>query len=230
MPKKSKHFNIGDNVFTRNFRVLLYEEDENTKEILDKLKNYDNYEYILHNKDVYTDEFTDKDGNIHAQGELVKPHYHIVIAQKNGKFTHTLANELGIDVNKVLPCNKLKDDLIYLVHGYDNDYSTSKYEYDINELKGTLTDKIKKWLSLKDLTTDDKALNIVSIIEDYKGFIRYSDIIKLICSNNLYSDFIRGFQLFKIIIEEHNAQVYKKYGCSMDVIDELREKGIILDE
>lgn len=81
----------------RTFACELYPEDAEHLKILEYIKKYYEYAYILHNKDVWEEDRVDDDGiTIHKVGDLKKPHYHVVLSFKNPRSLDKLKNELGL--------------------------------------------------------------------------------------------------------------------------------------
>lgn len=84
-------------------------------------KNY-RFKAILHDKDV--------DEN----GELKKPHLHVVLKTDSTLTNKNVADALGIDYNYIQCIVSLKGALDYLTHKYTKD----KYQYSEEELLGDL--------------------------------------------------------------------------------------------
>ena len=111
---------------SRNFNLVLYDEDESHKNALDYIEKNCDYAMILHDMD--TNEI----------GEIKKAHYHVVLRFPNAKWSTSLANDLGIGENYIEECRSLKRSLLYLIHYYDED----KYQYDIDDVKGSLKNRL----------------------------------------------------------------------------------------
>lgn len=81
----------------RTFACELYPEDTEHLKILEYIKKYYEYAYILHDKDVWDEDKVDDDGvTIHKVGDLKKPHYHVILSFKNPRSIDKLKNELGL--------------------------------------------------------------------------------------------------------------------------------------
>lgn len=116
---------------SRCFNLVLYPENWQHFDTHDFiLQDYDSA-CILHDKDV------DEEGNIK------KPHWHIVIRCKNAVWNTALAKELGIEDNYIQKCRSLKSSLKYLIH-YDN---PDKYQYSIHSVEGSLRKKFGTYYS-----------------------------------------------------------------------------------
>ena len=120
-----------EKIRSRCYHLILYEEDITHKNAMDYIqKNFD-YCYILH----------DKDFDI-ASGELLKAHYHYIVYFDNPVFKTSLAKQLQIKSNYIIE-ESLKKGLLYLIH-YNN---KEKYQYSIDEVFGTLKDKLYTYLN-----------------------------------------------------------------------------------
>lgn len=94
------------------------------------------YVYILHDKDVYTEE--DEQNGYGKAGELKKPHYHIFMKFKSKRNFDEIANWFNISTNFI---NKIKArtfdaGCLYAVHAnapqkyqYDIDLATANFDY-----------------------------------------------------------------------------------------------------
>lgn len=169
----------------RNIGIILYPEDNTHLLALDYIRhNYENYIYILHNRDLGED------------NNLIKEHYHVILHFPNARTTSTLSKQLGIGENLFYEIKSLNGQLRYLIH-YDDD---DKTRYETDEVKGTLymLGKFKK--SFRD--SQDEASDVSLIYE----FILDSDIrdlqslLEFVLDNNLYSSFRRNYSMFKDLI------------------------------
>lgn len=82
----------------RTFCCELYPEDPEHLEVLEYIKKYFEYAYILHDKDVFDDET-----ETHKVGDIKKPHYHVILNFKNARSIDKLKKELGL--NHIETCN-----------------------------------------------------------------------------------------------------------------------------
>lgn len=176
---------------SRLYVAVLYPEDPTHAECMEKLKtNGYNFAAILHDKDVY------EDGE--HQGELKKPHWHIVLRFKNAVWNTAVAKELGITANYLEACKDQDASLLYLVH-YGND---KKAQYDYEEVFGPM--KLKLVTLLADTDEGTRVLNLVQIIEESPGPIGYSELIKKAVAAGLYGDLRRMGTFATGLIREHN--------------------------
>ena len=100
--------------------LLLYPDCESHVEAVKKIEKSYDYAMILHDKD--SDE----------NGELKKPHWHIVLRFGQAVWSSAICKELGIEENYIEKPRSFDNALLYLVHFNDSD----KYQYnpdDANE-------------------------------------------------------------------------------------------------
>ena len=169
--------------------VLYPNEDPKHLSALEYIQeNYSKYAYICHDKDFLED------------NTIKKEHYHIVISFTNYRWKSAISNELGITPNYIEKVRNLENALKYLIH-YNN---SNKYQYDINEVKGTLKTKLESFINNEDKTESEKVLELIKYIEDSNEYIRVIDFIKYVCSENLYDIYRRSATTFMKLIEEHN--------------------------
>ena len=132
---------------SRNFDLLLYDEDETHKAALEKLATGYKYIAIKHDKDTWSDDDNLPDG-VNA-GDLKKAHWHVIIKFPQGRWDTAVAKELGITRNYIQKCVSYEGSLLYLVHKGIPD----KHQYDPSECIGTLIKDLEKALN------DDTDLN-----------------------------------------------------------------------
>lgn len=177
----------------RNVGIILYPEDYSHILALAYIKhNFENYIFILHNRDL-TEDNTPK-----------KEHYHVILHFPNARNISTLSKQLGIAENLFYEIKSLNGQLRYLIH-YDDDEKT---RYQIDEVRGTLymLSKFKK--SFKE--SQDEISDVGLIYE----FIIDNDIedlqilLHFVLDNNLYSSFRRNYTMFKDLLFLKKKGVY----------------------
>ena len=169
--------------------VLYPSEDLTHKKALEYIEeNYSKYAYIKHDKDILED------------GTTKKEHYHIVCSFSNYRWRNAISNELGITLNYIEKVRNIENALKYLIH-YNN---SNKYQYDINEVKGTLKTKLETLINNEDKNESEKVLELLDFIEKQNEYIRVCDFIKFVCNSNLYDVYRRSATTFMKLIEEHN--------------------------
>lgn len=175
--------------------VLYPSEDPTHKLALDYiLENYSKYAYICHDKDILDD------------GSTKKVHYHIVVSFSNYRWRNAIAEELKITPNYLEKIRNLENALKYLIH-YNN---SNKYQYAIDDVHGTLKQKLEAYINTQDKTESEKVLELLCYIEETSTFLKLSDFIRFVCNNNMYDIYRRSATTFVKLIEEHNVNFYRK--------------------
>lgn len=181
---------------TRNYILLLYPEDSTHCDAFCKLTtNGYNYAYILHNKDVWSENDAAFNPDKHTLGEPKKEHWHFVVTFQNPIWSTSLASELGITDNYIMPAHDLNVALPYLIHfGYDD-----KAQYDIEDVQGPLVSKLQKMIIDED--EGDRVLRIVNMIDECLC-PTYREILIKCCKAGLYGEFRRLGAGVKFLLEE----------------------------
>lgn len=175
--------------------VLYPSEDPSHKDAFDFIiKNYSKYAYIKHDKDVLDN------------GELKKEHYHFLVQFPNYRWRNAIANELNITPNYLEKVRNVENSLKYLIHFNNSD----KYQYDIDEVQGTLKNKLISYINTTDKTESDKVIELLDYLDSHKKFIKLSDFVRYICSINMYDIYRRSATTFVKILEEHNCVYHKR--------------------
>lgn len=180
------------NYRSRKHCLLLYPlEDESHKKALEYIKlNYD-YAMITHDKDYYAD-----------TGELKKSHTHIVLSFNNAKWNTAICDELGITTNYIQQCRNFEKALDYLIH-YNDD---TKYQYDIEDVKGNLKLKLEKIINNDNKDENEKSTELIEYIENFKGHLSISTFSKYCASVGRWDIFRRAAFIYLRLIDEHNTQ------------------------
>lgn len=174
---------------SRKMCLLLYpKEDETHKKALEFIKlNYD-YALIEHNQD--------KNEN----GEIKKPHTHIVISFPNAKWNTAIAEELGITCNYIEKCRSLDSALEYLIH-YNDD---TKHQYDIDEVQGNLKNKLKQIILNDGKDENTKIYELFDFIDNFDGYIDEMLFFKYAASIGMYDVARRSSIILLRLIDKHN--------------------------
>lgn len=193
--------------------MVLYPEDETHSNCIQRLQeNGYTFACILHDKDTYENGESDE----HAEGELKKAHWHVVLRMTNPRFREPLANELGIAPNYIEPCRNRDSALLYLVH----DGLPNKYQYDVNDVFGPLVPNLQKLLVDDD--EGQRVKSIINIIDTIPRRVTYREILLLACDNGLYGDFRRIGSGIKWLLDEHNSQFESPYDRQQYIADKDR--------
>lgn len=175
---------------SKNFNLVLYDEDETHIRALEYIqKNYD-YAMILHDKDF--DEKT---------GEIKKPHYHIVIRFKNAKWNTALADELNITPNYIEESRNLKRSLQYLIHYNDE----NKHSYDMEEVQGTLTKLLIETINTENKTESEKVIELLNYIDNSDEFIDVDQFLRYCADIGYWDVYRRSATTFINKINRHNT-------------------------
>lgn len=176
--------------------VLYPNEDPKHKNALDFiLNNYQKYAYIKHDKDLLDN------------GELKKEHYHVIISFNNYRWRNAIAEELQITPNYLEKIRNLENSLKYMIHFNNSD----KYQYSVEEVKGTLKQKLIAFINSTDKSESDKVIELLDFLESQKSYVKLSDFLRYVCSINMYDIYRRSASTFIRLLEEHNQrQALKK--------------------
>lgn len=177
------------NYRSRKHCLLLYPEDSTHIQAIEKIKS--NYEYalIVHDKDV------DEDGN------LKKAHFHVILEFSYAKWQHALADDLGITSNYIQQCRNFENALEYLIHYNDE----NKFQYEIENVTGTLKTKLIKSLKNNSLTEEERVIDLFDFIENSKRPISVTEFARYCSSVGKWDIFRRSSLIFIKMIEEHNV-------------------------
>ena len=121
----------------KNFLTVIYPDSESydCELLLNRLEafGWDKWYYILHDQDFYTErdidrwETRNKEPAPFKDGELKKPHYHIIACMESSRTLLNAAKKFGVPTNMVERVRCLKDSIQYLTH---QNYSESeKHHY-----------------------------------------------------------------------------------------------------
>lgn len=186
-----------DNYRSKTHMLLLYPEDSTHVEALEKIKlNYE-YAYILHDKDVYSE-----DGETYKAGDLKKAHYHVVIRTNNSTWQSAIAKDLGITDNYVRKTGNFENALMYLIHYNDID----KTQYNITEVQGPLVKRLKEAISKGEKSEGEKVTDLIDYIESCAFQISMAEFARYCAANGYWAEFRRSGVIFLKILEEHNKR------------------------
>ena len=176
-----------ENIRSRLWNCLLYPDDPTQAEAIKMLTDGGFSSVgILHDKDKNED------------GTPLKPHYHFVVKFQNAIWRNSLAKDLGIQPNYLEVCRDFKNSVTYLLHKNNPE----KYQYDVEEAFGSLKPALLKLVN--DDTEDEKALQILNILESIEAPVKYIDFIRMCAEKGLWSDLRRGGYIFVQAVKEHN--------------------------
>lgn len=178
---------------SREWEIILYDENEIHKENLKILLEEKRCVGVLHDKDI--------DDN----GVLKKVHYHFLIRFENamtiGSVLKIIPNHESHLINKV---KSFKGACRYLLH-LDN---PEKYQYTESNLLGNIN-IAKRYIQADDYENEG-VKKILSFIESFDTKIRDKDVLHWCCCEDLYSVYRRGAYIFSRVIEQHNIDIMTK--------------------
>ena len=179
----------------RKFCILLYPDNAEHVQALEKIKASYDYACVLHDKDADT-----------GTGEVKKAHWHVVlISGKNAIWSSSLSKELGLDVNFIQQCRNVDRALEYLIHYNEEE----KYQYSIEEVQGTLKARLNQLINCTNKSESDKVTELIEFIEQYQGYLTISAFSKHCASVGMWDIFRRAGTIFIKIIDEHNNRIAK---------------------
>lgn len=187
---------------SRSFTFVFYPDEENFLDIMSSVINEDTA-FILHDKDT------------NENGDLKKPHYHVVVKFKEAKTCSSVAkifhlynSEGKLAENRVDICTKGKKDfkgaLRYLTHANTPD----KFQYPISDVQGSLKDTVKALVS-SGSTTESNLSVIFNFILNSDAYLDSMIISKFCLENNCLSTFSSKWYYFKDIVALHNESLSK---------------------
>ena len=188
---------------SRLWNVLLYPDNADHVAALEVIRSSFQYVGICHDKDTNED------------GELLKPHYHLILKFPQARWNSALADDLCIPINFFQRTRSFDNSGDYLLH----ENSPEKYQYDPDALEGPLAP-----LVLKRLASDDenlRALTLISLLDSTYSYISLREFMRLVCEKGLYSDMRRMGALVLRMLDEHNAQ-FHSYPIGGDIAEKER--------
>lgn len=169
----------------RTIGIILWPEDKTHLLALDYIKhNFENYIYILHDKD------------FDENGVIKKEHYHVILRFPNQRNISTLAKKLNIGENNFYEIKSFTGQLRYLIH-YDDD---EKYQYDPSDVKGTLYMLGKFKQSLKSSQDETSEVSLIYEFIVNNSIYDLHTLLDFVIENNLYSSFRRNYVMFKDLL------------------------------
>lgn len=188
---------MSEKIRSRNFDLLLYDEDESHKACLEKLATGYKYIAIKHDKDVWGDDDNIPDG-VQA-GDLKKAHWHVIIKFPQARWNTAVAAELGIATNYIQRCVSYDGSLIYLVHrGMPH-----KHQYDPTEAVGTLIKDLEKALD-NDTDLNDRVMDILDILDEQEHWTTRK-FLEEACKRKRIGEALRMGGLLTSLLVEHNS-------------------------
>lgn len=187
---------------SRLHMLLLYPENAEHLQAIEKLQKTYDYAMILHNRDTWTE-----DSEEHKKGDLKKEHYHVIIRTQQATWSTAIAKDLGIADNYIEKVNRLDNALQYLIHYNDTD----KAQYTVDEVTGNLKTKLVESINKVEKSEGEKVTELIEFIEEYDGTLKITDFAKYCAMNGYWAEFRRSGSIFCKIIDEHNQRYYAQF-------------------
>lgn len=167
----------------RNFQGVLYPDSESYDcgEVLQKLSDFPEYVYILHDMDV--------DEN----GELKKPHYHWLISNGVPTTLSAIVGRLDVPSNSVEFCRSFRAFLLYMIHAN----APEKHQYSMEDLQGEFK---------RSLLTGDQERALVSscLAKIQAGEIRsIQGLAAFAAQADDWPSFRRNYSILKDLLHEY---------------------------
>ena len=190
-----------------NYTLVLYEDDPKFRGQLNAILAEGKCAYIRHDNDI------DDDGN------LKKPHFHIVLKLKNACTISALAKRNNVQENMIEPIKKsFNGALKYLIH-YNND---DKYQYEVSNVEFNDSSLERKFLDLvnKEIPEVEKVISIQDFIESCNDYIDIGVLGRYVQKINQWDAFRRNMVYFIKLIDSHNGKISSlKYNSCKDYYD-----------
>lgn len=174
----------------RTLALLLYPEDGSHRSAIEKIKSSYDYAMILHDRDC--------DEN----GEIKKPHWHVILRFKNQQWNTSISKDLGVELNYIQKVKNFDNALQYLIHYNDSD----KYQYDISEVKGNLKNRLKEKINIANKSEGEKVMELIKFIESFDNYLSVKELACFCAENGYWAEFRRSATIFIKILDEHNKK------------------------
>lgn len=205
MGRPKKEYTDREAIESHNFWCIAYPDAENydCKIVLERTASwFDEWYYIFHDRDIYTQLNYDKYKSLnHGEepewqiGDLKKKHYHII-----GHMSHALtlgraSIDFGVPSNQVQKVGNLKEVVQYLTHRTDS----AKTQYDTSEIISNVPDKVLKFMKISDC--QDKAEALFNYINSSDCWC-FNDLVDYSLKHQCWDELRRGQHLFTTLLKE----------------------------
>lgn len=183
---------------SRWHEVILYPDDLDTENIKARASaGWEEWAGILHDLDV------DK-----STGELIKPHYHLLLHSSNGRALSAVAKALRVPESKVEIVSNGEAALAYLTHSTDAARKEGKHLYPAAGLEGPLAPQAAA-AAARAAGTASEGSQVVAILEHIAAIpeterITMAELARWAAASGLWASFRRAAIIFKTVMEEHN--------------------------
>ena len=142
------------------------------------------------------------DRDVDENGELKKPHWHVVISFRYQKTATAVAKLFGIAPNYVQPASSKVGALRYLLHLDDPD----KFQYEHSEVFGVLASQIPT--NEEKPSENEQVTQLLALLDTLPVPCTYTHFLKSACNADLYACFRRMGVGACRLLDDHN------YGAS----------------
>ena len=184
----------------RSHMLLLYPDNPQHFDAMEKISQAYSYGAILHDRDEWTEEDEAKNPE-HKVGTYKKEHWHVVVNCANAVWNTALAKELNIEEKFVEKTKDLDSALLYLIHYND----PQKAPYSLEEVFGGLHTRLADKLMNMTKSEGEKVAELIEYIVNYNGRLTVTDFAKHCALNGYWAEFRRSGAIFCKMIEEHNT-------------------------
>lgn len=180
----------------RYFGLLLYSDSDSydcDSVLKDCMSYFNECSYILHDSDVNED------------GEIKKPHYHVVCKKSSSVLLSTIQNryaKLGVLENFVFIITSYKAQIRYLLHLDDKD----KHQYCASAIDSNVVDLNKYFNERPD------GLIVLDMVDCRLYGMTYRQIIERAVKDGTYDIFRRNLGIIQLVVQEE----FKEYVNEMD--------------
>ncbi len=198
----------------RLYEIIAYSENNQFVDLMPNIMHLTNLRWYwsYHDKDKYDKDMTDDKGNvIHHQGDLKKPHYHILLYFKEGCTLSAVSKKTKCSESMInfykegTDENRLDYRVRYLIHYKSK--TEYKFEYDIEHIT-TNDENIEKFFT-EDTRKSSSDINLIfDFFDSHESqLVSYRTFLNYIYSNNLWGTFRQNALIFNRLFDEHNTGV-----------------------
>ncbi len=225
MARLSDNYTKREQKQSRVFTCELYPDSSSydCDMLLRRLSYYwDKYYYILHDKDVYTEEDYDKylSENKYEPdwviGQRKKPHYHVIGVNGSPCMLGRAAKKFGVPSNHVQPVQKFKNTVQYLIH-LNN---PNKYQYEPEEI--ITNDESLPTILKRKQEAEEKADMLLQFILT-SDVCSITELSKYAIKNHLWDELRRGQHIYTALLNEKRF-INESYNCRNQA-NEIQAEG-----
>lgn len=183
---------------SRSFALELYPEDETHVDKLEYIKNFWEYAYILHDKDLWEEDVIDETtGEVkHKIGEIKKPHWHVIIVFKNPRSIESIEKEL--DLKHVETCNFYAY-ARYLIHKDQ----PQKYPYKKEEIQTNIQLRIDNALKKNyNAVEQDSRILLDYIFNQHGKVLTFKMLVEYAMQNDCLIELKRNTYFYKSFCDD----------------------------